>query len=95
MASRTRDQRSNRRVSEKNGGSMSGFTNRGKKKPAQFTERTPGQREPGFKQRSAKQVTAAMQGTSMPSGKLTNPGTGPARRDATRQFGTPAGKKPF
>lgn len=90
-----REQRSNRRVAEKNGGTMGHFVKTGKGKNSQFTERTPGQPEPGFKQRTAKQTTAAMQGSPMPSGKSPAPGSGPARRDATKQFGKAPGKAVF
>ena len=65
----------------------------GKKKPAQFSPRVKGQTETGFKQKSEKQVTAAMQGSSMPSGKgKADQGT---RRDAKKQFGKAPGKAVF
>jgi hypothetical protein len=53
-----------------------------------------GQREKGFKQKTAAQVTAAMQGTGMPSTK-TNPWIKPARSDASKQFRDPPGRKVF
>ena len=71
----------------------SGFALTGKAKPGQFTERVKGNKETGFKQWTAKKVTAAMQGTSMPS-STTMADKGP-RKDAKRQFSTPAGKKVF
>lgn len=71
----------------------SGFALTGKAKPAQFGRTKGGATETGFKQKTEKQVTAAMQGSSIPSGKgMADKGP---RSDAKRQFGTPAGKKPF
>jgi hypothetical protein len=71
-----------------------GVAKTGQQKYAQFQPKTPGQREVGFRQRTPKQSTAAMQGSEMPSGNLPNVGSR-TRRDGRKQFGTPAGKRPF
>ena len=87
--------RSKRSVSEKNGGSMSGFAKTGKAANRQFTEKTPGQKERGFNQWTESKATAAMQGSAMPSGAVKAPGHGPPRADARRQFTSAPGKKVF
>lgn len=69
-----------------------GFPLTGKARNSQFTA-TGGRREVGFKQKTEKQVTAAMQGGPMPSG--TTKSSKPARRDATKQFGSAPGKRVF
>jgi hypothetical protein len=69
-----------------------GFPTTGKAKNTQF-KATGGRREVGFKQKTEKQVTAAMQGSAMPSGATKS--SKPARRDATKQFGSVPGKKVF
>lgn len=46
------------------GGTTSKFAKTGKARPAQFSENTRGQTETGFKQKTAKQVTAAMMGST-------------------------------
>ena len=89
------DQRSGRRVSETTGGTMAGFAKTGKSKPAQFQPRTPGQVERGFRQKTEREATAAMQGSGLPSTDPGNRWIKPARADARRQFGNPAGKRPF
>ena len=71
-----------------------GFPKTGKAKNTQF-EPGKGQREKGFRQWSEKEVTAAMQGEEPHSPKSTNPGSHPARKDASRQFSNPKGKKVF
>lgn len=77
------------------GKSSGGFALTGKSKPAQFSARVKGQNETGFRQKSEKQCTAAMQGGPMPS---TNPGNRwikPARADASKQFTKAPGKAVF
>lgn len=75
--------------------SSKGFALTGKAKPAQFTERVKGQKEKGFKQKTEKQATAAMSGHTPVSGKIPNQWVKPARKDASKQFANPAGKKVF
>lgn len=75
--------------------SKGGFALNGKAKPAQFTERQKGQNETGFKQKTAKQVTAAMQGGPMPSGKGEDKWNESPRADARKQFGNVPGKAVF
>jgi hypothetical protein len=70
-----------------------GFPLTGKAKNSQFSAGSGGRREVGFKQKTAKQVTAAMMGGPMPSGATKS--SKPARRDATKQFGSAPGKKVF
>lgn len=75
--------------------SSGGFAKTGKAKPAQFTERQKGRNETGFKQKTEKQVTAAMQGTSMPSSKGEDKWNESPRADARKQFGNVPGKAVF
>jgi hypothetical protein len=72
-----------------------GFAKTGKARPGQWSPRVKGQTETNFKQKSAAQTTAAMQGGPAPSGKATNRWIRPARNDASKQFGNPPGKKVF
>lgn len=72
-----------------------GFALTGKSRPAQFSPRVKGQSETGFRQKTEKQATAAMQGGPPPS---TNPGNRwikPVRADARRQFSSAPGKRVF
>lgn len=72
---------------------MKGFALTGKSRPAQFSAGVKGQNETGFKQRTEKTATAAMQGGPMPS-STTKADAGP-RRDAKRQFTKAGGKAVF
>ena len=92
MASRSKQ--SGRSTRETDGGTMSGFVKTGKGANRQFTEKTPGQTERGFKQKTEKEVTAAMQGTSMPD-QGGDKWQKPVRADARKQFGSAPGKKVF
>lgn len=68
-----------------------GFALTGKAKPAQFAPRTAGRSMPGFKQKSEKQVTAAMQGraASFPATKAK------PKNNGSKQFGKVPGKAVF
>jgi hypothetical protein len=72
-----------------------GFALTGKSKPAQFSPRVAGQRETGFRQKTEKQATAAMQGSPMPSSNPGNRWIKPARADARKQFTKAPGKAVF
>jgi len=74
----------------------SGFVKTGKARNKQFEVGTAGQKERGFTQWTEKAATAAMQGTGMTAGEGgSSRWIKPARSDASRQFSTPKGKKPF
>ena len=70
-----------------------GFAPTGKAKPAQFGRTKGGGTMTDFKQNTPKQVTAAMSGRAMPSGK--GPADKGPRKDAKPQFGNAPGKKVF
>lgn len=93
MRAGSNKQVSRRTTRESGPGSTSGFSATGKdgRKKGQFSEKTPGNREVGFKQKSEKQVTAAMQGTSMPNDRtLAKP-----KNNGSRQFTKAGGKRVF
>jgi len=73
--------------------SKGGFALTGKAKPAQFGRTAGGATTRGFKHTTPKQVTAAMSGRPIPSGKG-EADKGP-RKDAKKQFGNAPGKKVF
>jgi len=70
-----------------------GFAKTGKSKPAQFSPKVAGRTEKGFKQKTPKQATAAMQGRP-PQGGKTKADSGP-RADAKKQFTKTGGKGVF
>lgn len=75
------------------GSGTKGVAKTGKARPAQFSPKTPGQRETGFTQRTPKQATAAMQGRAAPSGRG-EADKGP-RADAKKQFTKTGGRGVF
>ncbi len=69
----------------------SGFAKTGKAKPAQFGKTAAGASEKGFKQKSAKQVTAAMQGRPPQGGEV----KAKPKNKGSKQFGKVPGKAVF
>lgn len=84
---------SRRTTRESNGGSMSGFSKTGKdgRKKGQFSEKTPGNREVGFTQRTERTATAAMQGR--PMGNMATKAK--PKNNGSKQFGKAPGKAVF
>jgi hypothetical protein len=68
-----------------------GFAKTGKAKPAQFAPGVSGKTEKGFRQKSQKQVTAAMQGRLPQGGEV----TAKPKNNGRRQFQNAPGKKVF
>lgn len=68
-----------------------GFAKTGKARPAQFGKTAAGAREKGFTQKSAKQVTAAMQGKPMAGGAT----KAKPKNSGSKQFGKASGKAVF
>jgi len=70
---------------------MKGFAKGGKAKPAQFSPGVSGKNEKGFRQKSQKQVTAAMQGRSPEWGET----KAKPKNKGSKQFVKAPGKSPF
>ncbi len=68
-----------------------GFAKTGKAKPAQFSPGVGGRTEKGFRQKSEKQVTAAMQGRPMESGET----KAKPKNNGRKQFAKSSGKAVF
>jgi hypothetical protein len=82
-----------RRTSETtSGGGTKGFAKTGKAARTQFEPKTPGQVERGFRVKTQKQATAAMQGRPPES---TGAGTSKPKNKGNRQFTNAPGKKVF
>jgi hypothetical protein len=68
-----------------------GFAKTGKSKPAQFSPGVAGQRETGFKVKTLKQATAAMQGRPPQGGEV----KAKPKNKGSKQFQNAPGKKVF
>jgi hypothetical protein len=68
-----------------------GFAKTGKSKLAQFSPGVSGKNEKGFRQKSQKQVTAAMQGRPMQGGEV----TAKPKNKGSKQFTKAGGKAVF
>lgn len=80
------------RVGESGGGGTSNrFAKTGKAKPAQFAPKSPGNVEKGWKQKTPKTATAAMQGRAMGS----PPTKAKPKNKGSKQFTRAPGKSVF
>ena len=80
-----------RNVGQTKSGTTSGFAKTGRSKPAQFAPKSPGQIETGFRQKTTKTATAAMQGRAMQGGET----KAKPKNKGTKQFGKAPGKAVF